>query len=284
MKECEKRVSEQKPGFRVLKHNKDRKNVFLWVFSLCFIRKFGRYHVTTKNTKGEKGNHECGWEKWSKDGSKQQRIRCTDTVKPTVRNHDFVQPSLLICAIPRVLGYIPVFSIRYFLLVWKLSRWKDLRYQRKSGRESRTIERGPNRQKGKKEVLPTEREPAAPADRPPSGSTASCSSTSAGSTSAGSSPPRSRSRSHTSGGGRCGGGSRPRGCCSSPHSSRSSRGSSRSSSPPGSTCTWCSVTAATSRRHSHRRSHRSHHRSHHHSHHSHHNHHNHHNHSSPWCQ
>ena len=117
-------------------------------------------------------------------------------------------------------------------------------------------------------VLPTSLTLGGRAHQPLSGSIASGSSSSAGN-----SP--SHSHSHTSCSCRCGGGSRPRGRCSSPHSSHSSRGSSWCSSPPGSICSWCSC-------HSHRRSHR---RSHHHSHHrSHHrSHHNFHNHSSPWC-
>ncbi|XP_038314584.1 uncharacterized protein LOC119865855 isoform X4 [Canis lupus familiaris] len=53
-------------------------------------------------------------------------------------------------------------------------------------------------------------------------------------------PRKLRSCTRTSCTRRSGGSSRPRGHCSSSHSSRSSRGSRMSSSPPGSTCRWYS--------------------------------------------
>ena len=75
------------------------------------------------------------------------------SIKPNIRNHYFVQLSLLICAVTQVLGCIHIFSIRCFLSVWKLCRWEDLRYKRKPGRESRTIERRKNKQNGKEGSL-----------------------------------------------------------------------------------------------------------------------------------
>lgn len=102
------------------------------------------------------------------------------SIKPNIRNHDFCSAEFTDLH-TQVLGCIPIFSIRCFLLVWKLCRWEDLRYKRKPGRESRTIEWRKNKQNGKEGSL-TNR--MGTSSTSPSGSSIA----SGGSSSAGSSP------------------------------------------------------------------------------------------------